>query len=158
MRSFPEPTRRACGTGLSRQPLAVDQLAMDAGAFAMAWSATLATLAAATWSARRSDAGVRFEAIGLLFLVGVAAGLVMYLAPSGTSSVRSIRGVEPRFAAALALSWLVALIALRRVGTASPAGFSRLALAGFAGVSVPLLALAAASFMVCGSGNPTCAL
>jgi hypothetical protein len=39
-----------------------------------------------------------------------------------------------------------------------PSGYPTLALAGFAGVNAPLLALAASSFMVCGGGQPGCAL
>jgi hypothetical protein len=123
--------------------------------FAVWWYATLAVLGIATWVAARSPVKVTVEQVGMVFLAGIAAGLVMYLAPSGLTSMHSLQDMELRFFCALAISWLVALRALPVGG--GPAGYSSLALAGFAGVNAPLLAFVASSFMVCG-GQAGCAL
>jgi hypothetical protein len=123
--------------------------------FAVSWYVTLAVLGFATWFAARSQAQVSFDQIGLVFLVGIAAGLVMFLAPSGIASMQSPQDLQLRFFCALGISWLVAMRAMPAGG--GPAGYSSLALAGFAGVNTPLLAYVASSFMVCG-GQAGCAL
>jgi hypothetical protein len=123
--------------------------------FAVCWCTTLAVLGIATWVAARSQVKVTVEQVGMVFLAGIAAGLVMYLAPSGLTSMHSLQDLQLRFFCALGISWLVALRALP-VGGGS-AGYSSLALAGFAGVNAPLLAFVTSSFMVCG-GQAGCAL
>jgi hypothetical protein len=123
--------------------------------FAVWWYVTLAVLGIATWIATRTRVNVTIEQVGVVFLTGVAAGLVMYLAPRGVGSIRSIQDLQLRFFCALGISWLVAIRALPRGG--GPIGCSSLALAGFAGVNAPLLAFVASSFMVCG-GQAGCAL
>jgi hypothetical protein len=80
----------------------------------------------------------------------------MYLVPSGPNSMQSLQDLLLRFFAALGFTWLVAIRTLSTGG--GPTGYPTLALAGFAGVNAPLLALAVSSFMVCGSGQPSCAL
>ena len=123
--------------------------------FALWWFAILAVLGIATLLAARTRTEVGFDRVGLVFLAGIAAGLVMYVAPSGISSMHSLQDLQLRFFCALGISWLVAMRALPAGGGA--AGYSSLALAGFAGVNAPLLAFVASSFMVCG-GQPGCAL
>jgi hypothetical protein len=123
--------------------------------FAVWWCATLVVLGFATWIAARSRVQVSFDRVGLVFLVGIAAGLVMYLAPSGITSMHSPHDLQLRFFGAFGISWLVALRA--RPAGGGPAGYSSLALAAFAGVNAPLLAFVASSFMVCG-GQAGCAL
>jgi hypothetical protein len=123
--------------------------------FVLWWLLTLAILAIASALAARSRAHVGADRGGVVFLAGVAAGLVMYLAPAGISSVHSLQDLQLRFFCALGISWLFAMRAIP--AGAGPAGYSGLALAGFAGVNAPLLAFATSSFMVCG-GHPGCAL
>lgn len=124
--------------------------------FAVWWCVTLLVLGAAAWFAARSQAHVSFDQLGLVFLVGIAAGLTMYLAPSGIASVQSPQDLQLRFFCALGISWLAAMRVLP--AGSGPGGYPILALAGFAGVNAPLLALVASSFMVCGGGQPGCAL
>jgi hypothetical protein len=124
--------------------------------FATWWYLTLAVLGVAAAIALRSKATVRFEQVGFAFLAGLAAGLIAYLIPSGPSSVGSLRELQLRFFCALGVSWLIAM----RVphADAGVPGYWTLALAGFAGVSAPLLTLLVSSLMVCGGGQPTCAI
>jgi hypothetical protein len=91
-----------------------------------------------------------------MFLAGLAAGLTMYLLPSGPSTIDSLRELQPRFFGALRTSWLIAIWVLPE--GAGPSGCSTLALAGFAEVSAPLLTLVVASVMVCGGAQPICAI
>ena len=123
--------------------------------FALWWVATLAVLAVASLLAARSRSRVGADRVGLVFFSGVAAGLVMYLAPDGSASMRPLADLQLRFFCALGISWLVAIRSMRT--TDGPASYSSLALAGFAGASAPLAAFVASSFMVCG-GQPACAL
>ena len=143
---------------LSHAPSRADPCRVELGSlnFALSWYVTLAVLAVATWFAARARVQATFERVSLVFLVGIAAGLVMYLAPSGVSSIQSPQDLQLRFFCGLGISWLVAYRTLP-AGSA-PVGYSTLALAGFAGVSAPLLAFVASSFMVCGGGHPSCAL
>ena len=124
--------------------------------FALWWYLTLAVLGVATAIAIRSQPAATFEQLGFAFLAGLAVGLISYLVPSGPSSVGSLRELELRFFCALGISWLIAIGRLR--AGAGPAGYPTLALAGFAGVSAPLLTLLVSSLMVCGGGQPTCAI
>jgi hypothetical protein len=155
--TFPKHRRRALGPRLSRAWSRVDPSRMELGSlnFTVWWYVTLAVLGFATWFAARSRVQVSFDRVGLLFLVGIAAGLVMYLAPSGITSIHSPHDLQLRFFGALGISWLVAMRAMPTGG--APAGYSSLALAGFAGVNAPLLAFVASSLMVCG-GQAGCAL
>lgn len=129
---------------------------MGALGFSLWWCLTLVVLGIATLFATRARIEVGFEQVWLVFLVGVAAGLALYVAPRGLESVRSTGGLELRFLCALGISWLAAMRALP--AGCGPAGCSTLAVAGFAGVSAPLVAFAASSLMVCGAGHPGCAL
>jgi hypothetical protein len=124
--------------------------------FAVWWFATLAVLGVATWTAARRRFRVTFEEVRFVFLVGIAAGLTMYLAPRGASSMQSLQDMLLRFFCALGITWLVAIRTLP--ASSGPGGYSTLALAGFAGVNAPLLAFAVSSFMVCGPGQPSCAV
>jgi hypothetical protein len=123
--------------------------------FVLWWIATLVVLAVATGLAARSRVNLGADRLGLVFLAGVAAGLVLYLVPEGISTMPTLRDLQLRFFCALGVSWLVAMRAMP--AGSGPAGYSSLALAGFAGVSAPLLAFATSAFMVCG-GQPGCAL
>lgn len=122
-------------------------------AFAGWWYAVTGVLVAATWIAVHRGAVVRYEGVAKLLLAGVAAGLVLYLAPNGFGSIQKPVDFELRFLAALGIAWLVAMRAARDPVT--PGDCSALALAGFVGVNVPPLALVASATMVCG-GSPTC--
>jgi hypothetical protein len=124
--------------------------------FAVWWLVTLSVLAVATWSAARARLRVSFDEVRFVFLIGIAAGLTMYLVPSGTGSMQSLQDLLLRFFAALGFTWFVAIRALP--AGSGPTGYSTLALAGFAGVNAPLLAFAVSSFMVCGPGQPSCAI
>jgi hypothetical protein len=123
--------------------------------FALWWLLTLAILASASLLAAGSQLHVGADRLAMVFLAGVAAGLVMYLVPAGVSSMHSLQDLQLRFFCALGISWLVAMRSLPAGG--GPAGYSSLALAGFAGVNAPLLAFVTSSFMVCG-GHPSCAV
>lgn len=154
---FPKHRRRASAPRLSRACPHADFSDVELGSlnFAVWWYATLVVLGIATWVAARSRVRVTVEQVGMVFLAGIAAGLVMYLAPSGITSMHSPHDLQLRFFGALGISWLVAMRAMPTGG--GPAGYSSLALAGFAGVNAPLLAFVASSFMVCG-GHAGCAL
>lgn len=156
--TFPEPRRRACVRSLSRARESADPGNVELGSlnFAIWWYVTLFVLGGATWYAARSRPQIGFEQVALVFLVGIAAGLTMYLVPSGLASMQAPQDLLLRFFCALAISWLAAIRALP--AESGPGGYPSLALAGFAGVNAPLLALVASSFMVCGGGQPTCAL
>jgi hypothetical protein len=121
--------------------------------FVVWWYAVLAVLGIAAWFTMRSRVEIDWESTGLVFLVGVGAGLAMYMAPSGLGSMHSMQDVQLRFFGALAISWLAAIRMLP--AGAGPGSYSTLALAGFAGVNAPLLAFVASAFMVCG-GQPSC--
>jgi hypothetical protein len=155
--SFPEPRRRASAASLNNAWSRADPSRMELASlnFAVWWYATLAVFGFATWFAARSRVQASFERVGLVFLFGIAAGLVMYLAPRGIASMHSPHDLQLRFFCALGISWLVAMRAMP--AGAGPAGYSSLALAGFAGVNAPLLAFVASSFMVCG-GQAGCSL
>jgi hypothetical protein len=132
-----------------------DPIAMGQGSlnFVIWWYAVLAVLGIAAWYTTRSRVDIDWEGTGLVFLIGVGAGLAMYMAPSGLGSLHSLQDVQIRFFGALAISWLAAI---RMVpAEAGPASYSTLALAGFAGANAPLLAFVASAFMVCG-GQPSC--
>jgi hypothetical protein len=123
--------------------------------FAVWWYATLLLLGAGTWVATRSRLAVRFDEVARVFMAGVAAALVLFLTPDGIGSVQSLQDLQLRFFCALGISWLVAIRVMPP--DSGPAGPATLALAGFAGVNAPPLALAASAFMVCG-GQASCAL
>jgi hypothetical protein len=121
--------------------------------FVIWWYCVGAILAVATWWSLRQGALASFEEVLKVALIGVAAALCLYLAPSGISSIQSPADFKLRFFAALAIAWLAAMQVLgaRRGET----GFSALALAGFVGVNAPPLALVLSATMVCG-GGPSC--
>jgi len=156
--TFPESTRRTQPWPLRRAAARADPCLVELGSlnFAVWWCVTLLVLGAAAWFAARSQAHVSFDQLGLVFLVGIAAGLTMYLVPSGIASMQSPQDLQLRFFCALGMSWLAAMRVLP--AGSGPAGYPILALAGFAGVNAPLLALVTSSFMVCGGGQPGCAL
>ena len=123
--------------------------------FGLWWCLTITVLGVATWTALRSGPRVAPDQIGFFFLLGIAASLTMYLLPDGLAGARSLEGFQLRFFLALGVPWLGALCALP--GDDAD-GYPTLALAGFAGVNAPLLFLIASSVMVCGGGQPSCAL
>ena len=88
-----------------------------------------------------------FEEVVKVLLVGIAAGLALYLAPSGIASIESAADFKLRFFAALGLAWLLTIDMTRGSGEAEGSG---LALAGFVGVNAPPLALALSTAMICG--------
>ncbi|MEK6277207.1 MAG: hypothetical protein AABM29_04255 [Actinomycetota bacterium] len=122
--------------------------------FVIWWYGVFAVLGLAAWLAARSRVEIDWESVGFVFLVGIASGLVLYLTPSGVTSMHSISDLQLRFFGALGIAWLVAM---RRTEASGPAAYSTLALAGFAGVNVPLLTFVASAYMVCGA-QPSCAV
>jgi hypothetical protein len=122
--------------------------------FVIWWYAALGLLGAAAWHTTRANSRIDWEAMIRVFLVGIATGLLLYLVPSGIASVGSNRQLELRFFCALAITWLVAMRALAMPQRAIE--YPALALAGFVGVNVPLLAFVASATMVCGL-DPSCA-
>jgi hypothetical protein len=123
--------------------------------FVVWWYGLLAVLGIAVWLAARSRIEPDWDSIAIVFLIGVASGLVLYLAPTGLGSMQSLEDLQLRFFGALGIAWLAAMRMLPAERGAG--GYSTLALAGFAGVNAPLLAFVASAFMVCG-GQPSCAV
>jgi hypothetical protein len=116
--------------------------------FVVWWYATLAVLGIACWRSSRSGEEFDWAGVARVFMIGIAAALVLYMAPNGMSSVHSPQDLELRFFGALAITWLMAMRTLR--SEPAPTAYSSLALAGFAGVNAPLLAYAASIYMVTG--------
>jgi hypothetical protein len=141
---------------LKDRPVSADSDRVGPGSmnFVIWWYGVFAVLGLAAWFAARSRVEIDWDSVGFVFLVGVASGLVLYLAPSGLTSMQSPGDLQLRFFGALAVAWLVAM---RRTEVSGPAGYSTLALAGFAGVNAPLLTFVASAYMVCG-GQPSCAV
>jgi hypothetical protein len=121
--------------------------------FVIWWYAVLGFLGVAVWFSSRSNASIDWAGVIRVFLIGIAAGLVLYLVPSGIATVGSIEQLELRFFGALAITWLAALRVLGMPERALQ--YPALALAGFVGVNVPLLAFVASATMVCGF-DPSC--
>jgi hypothetical protein len=120
--------------------------------FAVWWYGVGLILAVATWSSMRERALAPFEDAMKVLLIAIAAGLVLYLLPSGIESIGSIAELKLRFLAALGLGWLAAM---NLAAARGEAGCSGLALAAFVGVNAPLLSLVLSATMVCG-GRPSC--
>jgi hypothetical protein len=141
---------------LKRCPVRADPKRVGQGSlnFVIWWYGVFAVLGLAAWFAARSRVEVDWDSVGFVFLVGIASGLVLYLAPSGLASMHSTSDLQLRFFGALAVAWLVAM---RRTEASGAAGYSTLALAGFAGVNAPLLTFVASAYMVCGA-QPSCAV
>ena len=121
--------------------------------FVIWWYGVAAVLAVGTSESLRERSLASFDEVMRVLLVGIAAGLALYLAPSGITSIQSPTEFKVRFLAALAIAWLLTMqIAARRGEQTDSCG---LALAAFVGVNAPALALVASATMVCG-GGPTC--
>jgi hypothetical protein len=121
--------------------------------FVIWWYGVGGILAVATWQSLRGGGLASFDHVLKILLIGVAAALALYLAPSGIASIQSPADFKLRFFAALAIAWLAGMQVLARQGT--EAGMPALALAGFIGVNAPPLALVLSATMVCG-GGPSC--
>jgi hypothetical protein len=121
--------------------------------FAAWWYGAGIALALATWATLRRGERIDYEATLKVLLVGVAAGLVLYLVPDGLASINSPDDFKRRLLAALAIAWIAALFLLRPLPSQS--GRSAAALAAFIGVNAPPLALLVSATMVCG-GHPSC--
>jgi hypothetical protein len=121
--------------------------------FAAWWYGAGATLALVTWATVRRGERIDYEAALQVLLIGVAAGLVLYLVPDGLATIHSPDDFKRRLLVALAISWLAALIVLRPLPSQS--GHPAVALAAFIGVNAPPLALVVSATMVCG-GHPSC--
>ena len=117
------------------------------------WYGAGIILAAATWIALRRGETIDYEAGLKVMLVGIAAGLVLYLAPNGVASIESSTDFKLRFLAALAIAWAAAVVMTRALPRTE--GRSAVALAAFIGVNAPPLALVLSATMVCG-GHPNC--
>jgi hypothetical protein len=117
------------------------------------WYGAGIVLAVATWLTVRRGQRVDYEAALKVLLVGIAAGLVLYLVPDGLGSIHSPDDFKLRLLAALAIAWVATFLVLRPLpsGTGGPA----VALAAFIGVNAPPLALVLSATMVCG-GHPNC--
>lgn len=116
--------------------------------FVLWWCGVCLVLAFATWRGQRRSDRLELEAVLRVLLIGICAGLVLYVVPSGVKSIQTAQDFELRFFGALGIAWL-ATIRLVDVGRGAGEA-SSLALAGLVGASVPPLALAAAVTMVCG--------
>jgi hypothetical protein len=121
--------------------------------FAAWWYGAGIALALATGATVRRGERIDYEAALKVLLVGVAAGLVLYLVPDGVATIHSADDFKRRLLVALAISWAATLIVLRPLPTHS--GRPAVALAAFIGVNAPPLALVVSATMVCG-GHPNC--
>jgi hypothetical protein len=121
--------------------------------FAAWWYGAGIALALATWVTLRRGQRIDYEAALKVLLVGVAAGLVLYLVPDGLASIDSPDDFKRRLLAALAIAWVATLLVLRPLPSGS--GQPAVALAAFIGVNAPPLALVLSATMVCG-GHPSC--
>jgi hypothetical protein len=122
-------------------------------AFIAWWYGAGIVLAAATWITLRRGEAIDYEAVLKVLLVGIAAGLVLYLAPNGIATIDSPTDFKLRLLAALAIAWAAAYAVTRSLPQAQ--GRSAVALAAFIGVNAPPLALVLSATMVCG-GHPNC--
>jgi len=117
------------------------------------WYGAGIVLAAATWIAVRRGETIDYEVVLKVMLVGIAAGLVLYLAPNGVASIDSPTDFKLRMLAALAIAWAATYAMTRSRPPAQ--GRSAVALVAFIGVNAPPLALVLSATMVCG-GHPNC--
>lgn len=119
--------------------------------FGIWWSAAGIVLAFASGSTVRRGEAINYEAALKVLLVGIAAGLALYLVPDGLAGIGSADDVERRLLVALAIAWVAALFALRP--SPRPAERPVVALAAYIGVNAPLLAFLVAAAMVCGDST-----
>ncbi len=116
------------------------------------WAGVAMILVAATARAVRRSERFEIEEVTRILLVGIAAGLALFLVPEGLDTITTTNDFIVRFFAALAIAWFVTM---RTVDIPGRSGGSGLALAAFAGVNVPPIALMMSISMVCG-GNSVC--
>lgn len=117
------------------------------------WYASGLVLGSAAWAAARRGRRVNYEIALKVMLVGIAAGLTLYLVPNGVASIDSPTDFKLRLLAALGVAWAAAALMSR--SRPQTEGRSAIALAAFIGINVPPLALVLSATMVCG-GHPSC--
>ena len=121
--------------------------------FAIWWYASGLVVGLAAWAASRRGDQIDYELALRMVLVGIAAGLVLFLAPNGVASIDSPTDFKLRLLGALTIVWTATAL-VTRAGSGIQ-GRPAVALAAFVGVNTPLLALVLSATMVCG-GQPDC--
>ena len=121
--------------------------------FAVWWYASGLVVGLGAWAASRRGEQIDYEIALRMLLVGIAAGLVLYLTPNGVASIDSPTDFKLRLLGALAIAWTATALVTRP--DSGRQGRPAVALAAFVGVNAPPLALVLSATMVCG-GQPNC--